>query len=102
MPKDIQEHTKSADDVEDLSNDQQLYNAPNRTPDGDNGKKKKTIIGIVVGIIVVVAIILIIVLATGKSHHHNPDGPVIPPAFEHYNPYKVEGKVTFTESGYTG
>lgn len=54
----------------------------------------------------VVAIILIIVLASGGSDHKKPDnppvGPTVNPAFEHFNPYSVDGKVEFTESGYSG
>jgi alpha-glucosidase (family GH31 glycosyl hydrolase) len=64
-------------------------------------KKKKMIIGGVIGAIVLIAIILIIVFSVGGSKP-NPGPSPVNPAFEHFNPYSVEGDVANSESGVSG
>jgi len=59
------------------------------------------IIGGAIGAAVLIGIILIIVFATGGSKP-NPGPSPVNPAYKHYNPYKLEGTVTNTESSVEG
>jgi hypothetical protein len=81
---------------------QPLYKGPERTGGSGQGmdKKKKMIIGGVVGGVVLIGVILIIVFSVGGGDKPGPSPE--DPAFEHFNPYSLDGALTDTESGYAG